>query len=241
MITLEMGMLHPFVVFASRMLSLKPRVFFDDAMRSAVLEFQKAHSPLKADGIIGPQTWAALLSFEVNGFRVPGCSSREITSIVVHTTDSPWMRDVTADSIRKAHLARGFRDIGYHFLVRHDGSIFAGRPIDQIGAHAGLNSFNRDSIGICYIGGRNAEGELADTRTPEQMETLSSLIVEFALRYPLLSCVCGHRDCSSSLYPSEMENRKYLWLKSCPCFNALSEYMPKITKARAELFRRAYV
>lgn len=56
----------------------------------------------------------------------------------------------TAQQIHSWHLANGWVGIGYHFLVRKDGSVYRGRPEDTVGAHAGNNNY--DSIGICFEG-----------------------------------------------------------------------------------------
>lgn len=59
--------------------------------------------------------------------------------------------DVSAKEIDRWHRERGWRGIGYHFVVRQDGSIEKGRRRDQVGAHAGPDR-NRDSYGICVTG-----------------------------------------------------------------------------------------
>lgn len=56
----------------------------------------------------------------------------------------------TAQQIHQWHLANGWVGIGYHFLVRKDGSVYRGRPEDTVGAHAGNNNY--DSIGVCFEG-----------------------------------------------------------------------------------------
>ena len=73
----------------------------------------------------------------------------------------------------RAHKRRGFRTIGYHFLVHLDGSIDVGRPIAQIGAHARRK--NLHSIGICYIGGLDKNRKPKDTRTVLQIHALRAL------------------------------------------------------------------
>lgn len=56
----------------------------------------------------------------------------------------------SAQQIHSWHLANGWVGIGYHFLVRKDGSIYRGRPENTVGAHAGNNNY--DSIGVCFEG-----------------------------------------------------------------------------------------
>ena len=72
---------------------------------------------------------------------------RSIRKHIIHCSDSDY-GDV--DIIRAWHLARGFRDVGYHFIIRRDGEIELGRPMNEIGAHCA--GYNKESIGTCLIG-----------------------------------------------------------------------------------------
>jgi hypothetical protein len=91
---------------------------------------------------------------------------KSLTHIIVHCSDSEWG---SAREIRKWHLERGWKDIGYHAVILNgrplpdlaipalNGSIELGRPFDgdmfiednEIGAHA--LGYNDRSIGICGI------------------------------------------------------------------------------------------
>lgn len=134
---------------------------------------------------------------------------RSISEIIVHCSDTPEGRDNTVADITAWHKARHFRTIGYHYVIYRDGSIHQGRPEEDVGAHCKEGGHNRHSIGICYIGGRTADGkDYKDTRTPEQKEALLSLLRQLKARYPNAQ-IYGHRDFSS---------------KPCPCFDAKAEY-----------------
>ena len=61
---------------------------------------------------------------------------RPIKEIVLHTTYTPEGREHDVEDIRAWHKAKGWSDIGYHYLIKIDGTIEAGRPLDKIGAHA---------------------------------------------------------------------------------------------------------
>ena len=133
--------------------------------------------------------------------------TREITKIILHCADTPEGREVSTAEIRRWHTEeRGWSDIGYHWVVELDGSIHAGRPEERSGAHC--KGHNRDSIGVCYVGGSNSDGDPKDTRTPEQKSALASLLSEILDRYPEAK-VYGHRDFSE---------------KACPSFDAKAEY-----------------
>ena len=85
---------------------------------------------------------------------------RKITEIIIHCSATIEGKDYTVADIDRWHRARGFRNIGYHYVIYRDGSIHGGRPIRETGAHcAGLIVH---SIGICYFGGFALVG-----RTPE--------------------------------------------------------------------------
>lgn len=77
---------------------------------------------------------------------------RSTTRIILHHAAAS---KCTAQQIHSWHLANGWVGIGYHFLVRKDGSVYRGRPEDTVGAHAGNNNY--DSIGICFEGSFDRE------------------------------------------------------------------------------------
>ena len=132
---------------------------------------------------------------------------RTINKIIIHCSDTPEGRETTVEDIRRWHLARNFVDIGYHYVIYIDGSIHQGRKEDVVGAHC--TGYNANSIGICYVGGRDkAMKEYKDTRTEAQKASLLSLIKELKKKYPGAK-VYGHKDFAA---------------KACPCFDAKSEY-----------------
>lgn len=99
--------------------------------------------------------------------------SRKIDSLVLHHTYRPTTRQYegerTIAAIRKYHLSKGWRDIGYHLLVGPDGAIWPGRLLDWGGAHAVVHKpemlrlfgsagyLNKFSIGVCAIGDYDSE------------------------------------------------------------------------------------
>ena len=131
---------------------------------------------------------------------------RKINEIIVHCTATEAGKNFTVDDVRKWHKKRGFRDIGYHYLILLDGTLQKGRAIEDVGAHC--EGHNDHSLGICYVGGLR-KGQPADTRTKAQEETLKKIIK--ALRDQL-----GPLPVHSHHY--------YNPYKACPCFNAEAEY-----------------
>ena len=134
---------------------------------------------------------------------------RHITLIVIHCSAVKPDQQSSAAQIDSWHRQRGFHlGIGYHYVIRRDGTLEMGRPEYMVGAHC--KNHNQHSIGVCYEGGLNARGDPADTRTPQQRETLRQLINELRERYPK-AIVVGHHN----LNP----------LKACPCFDAIKEFV----------------
>lgn len=80
---------------------------------------------------------------------------RTITFIIIHCSAIPPYQDSSAETITRWHIARGFKTIGYHYVIRRDGTIENGRPLEQVGAHC--QNHNKHSIGICYEGGLDIE------------------------------------------------------------------------------------
>ena len=129
-----------------------------------------------------------------------------IDKIIVHCSATPEGRDIDAAKIDEWHKKRGWKMIGYHFVVKLDGIIELGRPLDMQGAHT--KGHNKYSIGVCYIGGCDKNMDAKDTRTDEQKESLLLLLKTLKKIYPD-AVIHGHRDFSS---------------KSCPSFDATEEY-----------------
>jgi N-acetyl-anhydromuramyl-L-alanine amidase AmpD len=147
---------------------------------------------------------------------------RNITQIVIHCSATQEGQAVTTRDIDRWHKARGFNEIGYHFVVYLDGSVHKGRDISQIGAHvAGQNS---NSIGICYIGGLDKDGKPKDTRTGEQKKSLYQLVTELKSQFPKAH-VSGHRDYSPDLNGDGVIE-EWEWIKACPCFDVKKEFSP---------------
>ena len=97
-------------------------------------------------------------------------NSRKISLIVVHCSATRITQNFTVEDLEASHRARGFTGIGYHFYITKDGVIYPCRPENKIGAHA--RHYNAHSIGVCYEGGLDENGQPADTRTPAGKKTI---------------------------------------------------------------------
>lgn len=156
---------------------------------------------------------------------------RSISELIIHCSATPEGKDFTVRQIRQWHLARGFRDIGYHYVIYRDGSIHKGRPLEQAGAHCA--GHNRHSIGICYIGGLAINGKTPqDTRTEAQKAALVTLLKELHAKFPHATLhghrefVCKRKQSDASISCTEC-SREYAGCKfankACPCFD-VGEY-----------------
>ena len=131
---------------------------------------------------------------------------RKISEIIVHCAATPEGKHFTVDDIDTWHRKRGFRCIGYHFVIYLDGSVHKGRDVADVGAHC--SGHNANSIGICYIGGCAADGKTPkDTRTEAQRAALIKLVNELRSQFPG-STVHGHNEFAA---------------KACPSFNVKNE------------------
>ena len=138
---------------------------------------------------------------------------RIINMIIVHCAYTPPSMDIGAAEIDGWHKERGFTGIGYHFVIRRDGSLEQGRPLEQPGAH--VQGHNAHSIGICLVGGKvlSEEDAPCNNFTPEQYGALRALAADLCRRFPGAE-VLGHRDVPGVN-------------KTCPCFDVRSWWAGK--------------
>jgi N-acetylmuramoyl-L-alanine amidase len=122
---------------------------------------------------------------------------RQIDKIIIHCADTPAHMDIGVQEIARWHRDRGWNDVGYHWVIRRNGTIEKGRDEAVQGAH--VRGHNHDSIGVCLVGGKG--GFNFNWR---QVGALRNLITELLGRYPGAD-VLGHRE----LDPG----------KECPCFD----------------------
>ena len=125
-------------------------------------------------------------------------SERPFTDlIVVHHTGNPYDDDCSAEEIHESHQHMGWAGIGYHFVIRKDGSVERGRPIWAIGSHA--YGYNSRSIGVHVCG--NFEDAVP---TAEQIESTAYLIGWLCDEYDLIpnkNHVLGHCDLMATACP----------------------------------------
>ena len=133
----------------------------------------------------------------------------KVKEIILHCAATPEGKAFTAKDIDSMHRQRGFRKIGYHYVIDLDGKVEKGRADNENGAHTiGHNSI---ALGICYIVGVAKDGKTPkDTRTEEQKVALYELVKELMEKYNLtLDDVHGHYEFANKACPSfKMETFK---------------------------------
>ncbi|WP_239063733.1 N-acetylmuramoyl-L-alanine amidase [Bacteroides sp. 51] len=125
--------------------------------------------------------------------------------IMIHCTATPAERELTVADIDRYHRERGFKSIGYHFVIHQDGRIEEGRSLTQKGAHC--YGWNSSAIGIAYVGGLDKEGNPADTRTEAQKVAIRELVRRLCTLIEIKR-VLGHNEVSD---------------KACPCYDVRKE------------------
>jgi len=97
---------------------------------------------------------------------------REITEVVVHWSETPTNKNIGSEEINETHLANDLKGIGYHYVIRRDGSLQRGRPANIVGEHAVANGHDERSLAIVFVGGINVPSE---TRNIEDFTSVQSL------------------------------------------------------------------
>jgi|TARA_R100001440_G_scaffold8905_1_gene16734 N-acetylmuramoyl-L-alanine amidase len=132
---------------------------------------------------------------------------RDLNRIILHCSATREGKDFSVDTIRGWHVnGRGWSDIGYHWVIRLDGSIEVGRPLEKSGAHT--KGHNKDSVGVCYIGGCDADGKPKDTMNPEQEKAWRMIVLSLRTLYGDLT-IHGHNEFANKACPSFTVKEKF--------------------------------
>jgi N-acetyl-anhydromuramyl-L-alanine amidase AmpD len=145
----------------------------------------------------------------------------------IHCSATNANQDLGAAEIDDMHKAKGWSGIGYHGVIKRDGTYEPGRPESKQGAHVGGFGLNHCSLGYCLIGGL-LDGKIVEgfenAFTPEQENTLVLIIGGLRRKYPDAK-ILGHRDGSPDL-DGDGVIESHEWVKQCPCFN-VADFLEK--------------
>ena len=126
---------------------------------------------------------------------------RKIDRIVIHTNGSPGR---TVNQIRLYHRLKGWKDIGYHYVVYEDGSVHPGRPEHLPGA--GVKGLNAHTLHVCFVGNGDAR-PLTPAQLNHGLKFVAALRARYGLKY---QHVIGHRE-TRYLVPAAIATKK-----TCP-------------------------
>jgi len=172
------------------------------------------------DGLWGAKTAAALQDLIAHGGPAaapPTAAGKAriyqgsalVDEIIIHctATDPNWMANAPLSAkiaeITNWHKQRGFRTIGYHWVIDRNGDVLPGRKETEIGAH--VASKNTGTIGISLVGGlgSNENDAFSTHYTLAQANALRGLIAAIKARTPITK-ISGHNEYAQ---------------KACPGFN----------------------
>jgi N-acetylmuramoyl-L-alanine amidase len=134
---------------------------------------------------------------------------RQVKKIILHCTATVEGQEFDITDVDRWHKKRGWKSVGYHYLIKQDGTLQVGRSLDEVGSHA--KGENSDSIGIVYVGGLDANKEPKDTMTAYQELTLMELIFSLRTVFHWMP-VHGHNEYSNKACPSFDVQEKYKFI-----------------------------
>ena len=139
--------------------------------------------------------------------------NKNFNEIILHCSATPEGKDFNAQWIRNIHIKEnGWLDIGYHKVIKLDGTVEEGRDISKIGAHCADNCKNKTSLGIVYVGGCDKNMNPKDTRTDKQKQSIEKLIRQLVKEYPQLKYLSGHNNYANKACPSFDVSKEYAYL-----------------------------
>ena len=151
---------------------------------------------------------------------------RTINTIILHCSASIEGVNLSGNDIRCMHCnpvrlgGRGWRNPGYHYVVRLDGTVDAILPIDCIAN--GVKGHNADAIHICYVGGLravNSEQLTVNNGHPVQAVPANTMTTAQRLAIRTLLAQLHDRDPSATLH-----GHREFAAKACPCFDVRTEF-----------------
>ena len=131
---------------------------------------------------------------------------KSVKLLIIHCVANRCDKPFETENLIACGKAK-YGQCSYHYYIRRNGDIIPLLPESVQGVHA--RHYNHCSLGIVYEGGLDESGKACDTRTPEQKQTLLTLLRSLRYDYPDAE-ILGHRDLP--------------WVtKECPCFDVKAE------------------
>jgi len=137
--------------------------------------------------------------FDLKLLEIDMKTKRKINKLIIHCSATPPDMDVGVKELRAWHIERGFKDIGYHHVIKRNGEIEEGRHIDLVGAHC--KGQNTGSIGVCMVGGVDEHNRPESNFTSEQWRTIENYARIFKASFPYAT-IHGHNEYANKACPS---------------------------------------
>lgn len=136
----------------------------------------------------------------------------DVRYLVGHCSATPADMDIGRKEIDLWHRQQGWDCIGYHSVIRRDGTEEFGRPFDRPGAH--VVGYNSQSLGVCLVGGVKRAGKELVTEFNFEPAQLARMVERFRAWRELwpLAIIVGHRDLA-------VDPKTHRRLKDCPSFD----------------------
>lgn len=130
---------------------------------------------------------------------------RSLTGLIMHHTATrarAYRGQATVAAIRRYHMtARGWSDIGYHYLVAPDGVVWVGRPLRLMGAHT--KGHNQGTAGVALVMHGEHEPPSAD-QAAACGELLAALLRRTGLT---VTAITLHREHGATVCPGRHVTR----------------------------------
>lgn len=133
--------------------------------------------------------------------------------VILHCSATEHDKDLGVRDIDAMHREKGWSGCGYHYVIKLDGTVEAGRSLSAVGAHC--RGYNNCSVGVCFIGGL-VNGVATNTLTEAQIRSGRNLVLSLMETYPDAT-VRTHRSFSPDMN-GDGKITSNEWMKQCPCF-----------------------
>jgi N-acetylmuramoyl-L-alanine amidase len=127
--------------------------------------------------------------------------------IVIHCSATNVNMDIGENDIRIWHKAKGWEDIGYNVVIKRDGTVEIGRPLDYRGGH--VQGYNDVALGVCLVGGVDLSNKKAENNFTTAQWASLVVTLKFLRKIWPKAQIVGHRDLILPGAPA----------KECPSFD----------------------
>lgn len=144
-----------------------------------------------------------------------GSKRYPLQEMMIHctATRSDWMFNNTIDQqvaeLTKWHQARGWKTIGYHYVINRRGEIGKGRSLSVIGA--GCEGHNAGVAHVSLVGGHGSASTDPFPRnyTEKQMEALKKVYQEIT-SFTQINTISGHNQYANKACPGFEVDKKFI-------------------------------